>query len=338
MASKTNEDGDTKTKTKAKKSNLSRRPEPVLEPNKGWRQTGKPQTPRITKKLATEFATMLPAPGDRPLSPRRNDLYKAFIKAKMFRSPEWAKAYCKETRKTYRVNGKHTSGVMAGWDPSEDGAYPELYATIATYECDTLSDVAELYATFDSKHTTRSTTDINWMFASSVPELAGINKHEIDRIVAGVNYNPSKGTYADKTAAERAEVLLTETDFVVWVSKNLLNGSEKDSNAKRKILTRSSVMYAIWQTYKVDKGDALRFWLAVRDETDPTNDTPARRLAKFLYTTTLYRQQTETARSAKKIVDIRGTGARAITAWNAFRKGETTELRYYPAAEFPVAK
>jgi hypothetical protein len=327
-----------KANTTQNKTNDSKRPEPTLKSNKGWRQSGKPQTARITKKLATEFALMEPAPGDRPLSPRRNDLYKAFIKAKMFRSPEWAKAYCKETRTTYRVNGKHTSSILAGWNVAEDGAYPDLYATIATYECDTLADVAELYSTFDSKHTTRSTTDINWMFASTIPELAGISKWTIDRYVAGMNYNPNKSTYAEKTAAERAEILLTESAFCVWANTNLIANIETDVNTKRKFLMRSSIMYAIYQTYKVDKNAALKFWMAVREETDPTPDTPARKLARYLRSTTLNRQRTGTFRDSKTVVDIRESGAKAITAWNAYRKGEPTDLRYYPASAFPVAK
>lgn len=336
----TNSSGSTQTKSKTggdKESN-TKRPEPKLATNKGWRQTGRPQTSRITKKLATEFALMEPAPGDRALSPRRNDLYKAFIKAKMFRSPEWAKAYCRETRKTYRVNGKHTSGIMAGWDTAEDGAYPELYATIAAYECDALSDVAELYATFDSKHTVRSTSDINWMFASTIPALAAVPKWHIDAMVTGINYVPGKGTYADKTPAERAESLLTETDFCVWVWDNLLNNIEKEMARKQKILRRSSVMNAVFQTYKVDQADALKFWLSVREETDPTPDTPARRLASFLNRTTLHRIRTGPARDAKSVVDIREVGAKCLSAWNAFRRGEKTELRYFPAAPYPVAK
>lgn len=316
----------------------TKRTEPTLALNKGWRQTGKPQTARITKKLATEFALMTPAPGDRPLSPRRNDLYKAFIKAKMFRSPEWAKAYCKETRTTYRVNGKHTSGIMAGWDAAEDGQYPELYATIATYECDELKDVAELYATFDSKSTTRTNTDINWMFASAVPELAGINKWIIDRLVTGINFSPSKGTYAAKTPTERAEVLLTETDFCVWMYHNLIANVTKDVSAKQGRLMRSSVTSAIYQTYKVNKEHALAFWMAVREETDPTPDTPARKLARYLSQVTLYRFRTSTTREAKSVVDIREMGAKCLHAWNAYRSGSPTDLRYYPAAPYPVAK
>lgn len=323
---------DTKSKSWYGKSVTS------IADNKGWRLVGKPQTVKITRKLATEYALMQPAPGDRPLSERRNDLYKAFIKAKQFRSPEWAEAYCKETGLTYRVNGKHTSGVMSGWNTDEDGPYPDLYATIAKYECDTLGDVAELYATFDSKHTTRSTTDINWMFASAVPELATISKWTIDRIVSGINFHPTKSTYAEKTAAQRAEVLLTETEFCVWMHEKLLESATAEGTAKRKMLMRSSVANAIYLTYKVNKADALEFWLAVRDETDPTPDMVTRKLARYLRTATLYRMRVTTAREAKPVADIREMGAKCITAWNAWRKGDSSDLKYYPSAAYPTPK
>jgi hypothetical protein len=107
---------------------------------------GKPVTQRVTKKLAAEFAEMDPAPRDRPLSERRLSVYRSLWSRGLFRPCTWARAYCAETGGLYRVNGKHTSTLLAGLSE-----IPEFYVTVEDYQCDTLEDVAHLYGTFDSR-------------------------------------------------------------------------------------------------------------------------------------------------------------------------------------------
>lgn len=300
-----------------------------MKVNTEWRTKGRPQTVKATRKLATEFAQMEAAPGDRPLSDRRMDLYESLTQAKQFRNVDWARGYCKETRKTYRLNGKHTSTMLAGWE----GPLPDIYAVITDYECDTLAAVAELYATFDSKDTVRGAGDINRMFASAVPELGRIKNHIVNRLVAGINYKPTKGKWAEKTLAERAEVLLTEYPFVLWVNDEILEGIEYDSKNKQRMLLRSPALGAMFETYKKDQVDALKFWREVRDAADPVETSPTRRLERYLRSATLTHQRVKTARAGAVIADGREMWTKCTLAWNAWRKNKPTELRYYPAAK-----
>lgn len=302
--------------------------------NHGWRQKGKPRSVEITRKLAREFVEMTPAPGDRPYRDFRSAAYIKLAQAGRFRNPLWGRAYCRETGIEYRVNGKHTATMMYEWDLVAHGPYPKLHALIEEYECDTLADVADLYATYDSPSTTRSSGDINRMFAAAVPELAGIKEHMINRYVTGLNHTPQRSQHSTKTLAERADVLLTETAAIVWIDKNLMH-PEKERDAKLKMLLRGPIIGAIFKSYKKDPLAALSFWTAVREESDPNNEAPSRKLARFLRTGTMSRQRVRTSRENVQLTDGRELWVKACHAWNAWRKGKPTDLRYYPKAELP---
>ncbi len=148
----------------------------------GWKLISKPQTVRVTKKIAKEFAEMDPAPHDRPLSERRLQVYQRIFTDGGFRPCTWAKAICEETNGIYRVNGKHTSTFLSGLE-----TLPEYYVTIEDYQCDTLEDVARLYATFDSKMQSRTASDINMSFAATIPELRELPRNRSWQNAAGEN-------------------------------------------------------------------------------------------------------------------------------------------------------
>src|SRR5262249_19606940 len=130
-----------------------------------WKLVGRPKTIRMTRSFAQEFAQMDPCPHDRPLSERRLSAYRALFLEGTFRPCTWARAYCEETRGWYRVNGKHTSTILSMMEN-----IPEFYVTVEEYQCDSLNDVARLYATFDSKLQSRNARDIYISFAGTVPE------------------------------------------------------------------------------------------------------------------------------------------------------------------------
>lgn len=293
----------------------------------GWKLLDKPKTVKVTKKLADQFATMNPAPHDRPLSTNRIATYRKILKAGGFRPVSWATALCVENGECYRVNGKHTSTMLA---EMED--LPEFYAVIEDYECDTLEDVARLYATFDSKTQSRTSHDIYASFASTVPELAGIGMATITSAVIGMNLHLNTGgTYKYfkiQTPADRAELLIEHTDFVKWLSE-LLDGKSS------KHLRRGPAVAAIFGTYRKAVAPSLEFWSAVRDETGTSPALPDRKLAKLLLTTGV-----DTGGGSHKLrpIDPREMYVKCIHAWNAWRKGEPTNLQYRPDKDIPAIK
>jgi len=182
---------------------------------------GRPKTHKVTKALAKQFAEMEPAPHDRLLSERRLQVYQRLFAEGTFRPCTWAMAHCKNTGEVYRVNGKHTSIMLSGLEN-----LPEYYVTVEEYDCDTLEDVARLYATFDSKMMSRTTNDINMSFASTVRELVGISRKTINVAVGGMSYHIWQGGFGNHQPAERAELLLEHTPFVQWLHVLFLEGND----------------------------------------------------------------------------------------------------------------
>lgn len=290
---------------------------------------GTPRTEKVTRSLAAKFRDMEPVPNDRALNPRRVEAYRKMLLAGLFRPVQWATAHCLETGATYRVNGKHTSNLFSEFDELPQ----PLHATVENYHCDTLDDVARLYATFDSRTQVRTTNDINRAFAAIDEELRDIPSRIINLCVTGIAYKEYGDRYAARPAAERAECLLEEHNkmFVRWVSEAV--GSQTINSW----LWRSPVVAAMYAGYERSRRDANEFWLAVRDGTGTSPKSPDRVLQRFLMTKFVLKGQgCHTNRSAKSLVSQREMYVKCLHAWNAWRRGTTTDLKYHPQAKVPA--
>lgn len=295
-----------------------------------WRLIDRPKTQKVTKALAKTYAEMEPAPHDRPLSERRLAVYEKLLTAGEFRPVTWASAICKETGGVYRVNGKHTSVLLSGLDK-----VPEFYVTVEEYECDDLSDVAQLYATFDSKMQSRTSRDINMSFAATVPVLKDLPAYCINLAVGGMSYWQWKEGQVNAQLAERAEQLLEHPEFVVWLAGVFSSGETggKPTRSHSRHLQRVAVVAAMFATWQKAQKQSTQFWEAVRDETGASPTVPDRKLARYLLTVGINTGQgSQRARQAKP----REFYVKCLHGWNAWRKGETTNLNYYPDAKLPV--
>lgn len=290
-----------------------------------WELKTTPVSLPATKELAREFAEMSPAPHDRPLSRRRLEVYHKLLESRQFRPVTWAKAWCLETQDWYRVNGKHTSTLL-----NEVKVIPKGFSVIIeSYECDTLEDVARLYGTFDSKMQSRTAQDIYISFAHVSPELRDMRGRFITSLVAGIGYHTWGEDYTKKQPAERAELLMDYLPFCSWAWGLL----EVDSQETRN-MSRQGVMAAMLQTFLKSAVKSTEFWTAVRDETGSSPDCPDRVLSKWLS------QAKVKGRSPTRsgmTVTTREMVARCIHGWNAWRRGERTNLRYYADKEVPSA-
>lgn len=290
-----------------------------------WKLVDRPKTVRVTKQLARDFAEMDAPPQDRPLNERRLMVYRKMLANESFRPVAWATCRCKETGGTYRINGKHTSTLLSSLE-----TIPEFYAVVERYEAETLEDVARLYSTFDSKTQSRTASDINRAFAASVPELAILPTSLISLAVTGISYATWQDAYSSRVPAERAELMLDHVDFVLWL--NDMIGGKKETYRH---LYRGPVVSAIFLTWQKSRKDAQAFWLAVRDETGESPSLPDRRLAKWLSTMNIsfgmHSQGPSSRRSTPREFFVR-----CLHAWNAWRKGQATDLKYFPNAKVPA--
>lgn len=296
-----------------------------------WKMTKHPETMLANSKLVEEFVNMEPAPYDRPLSERRMMVYERLLKMNAFRPVVWASAVCHETNMTYRVNGKHTSTLL-----SRLPELPKFHVTVERYSCETLADVAALYGTFDSNLSNRNSTDINASFAAAVPEFAGIPMRIINLAVASVSYHKWNDTELRKVPhAERAEQLLDHIGFVKWLREIVSTVDTKDRNSLCKHLVRTSVVSAMFATYDRGPVIAKQFWTAVRDESAADRNDATRTLARFLVRAVIGGNRGKGG-GERNVVSLREMYVKCLHAWNAWRKGETTNLSYYPNSDVPA--
>lgn len=302
-----------------------------------WTQIEGPKIVKATHALAKRFHEMDAAPSDRPVKPRIIESIRRCVEEGTFRTCEWASVYCKETKKEYRVNGKHTSTVLSGMN----GQSPHPNVVLSRFECDKVEDVARLYSTFDTRLSVRSTGDINRIYAASNPELAHIRSGIITACVYGMSYAMWGEAYQSKLADERAELLLTNVEFVKFVDR-LTDVPGRRGKVARGFdhIKRGPVFAVMFRTFEKSKSDSKKFWEEVRDETGADPEMPTRVLAKWL-----------------RGVSVRGTNGRGllgkvkkdttlprdmfvkcIHAWNAWRTNSATDLKYYPKADIPDIK
>lgn len=282
-----------------------------------WTLAGEPEKRRVDNALATKYRDMEPCPGDRTRNESRCVKYHDAILEGTFRTVEWASCTCLETGKTYRVNGKHTSFVMA----EMNGTLPKnIWCLESKYLADTLSDVAELYATFDNSRTVRKVSDTNRAFARSCSELNDVTDTTINQCTAGIIYALHPLTRGKFTQEQRARLMIKNIPFVLWFS-----GIIPDS-ASCKHFRRSAVVGAMLQSFLKDREASTTFWSEVRDGTNPEATAPSRVLERFLIATRGKANSDEVY-------------AKCIHAWNAFRRNVKTHgcLKWYPQAERPEA-
>lgn len=289
-----------------------------------WKMIGKPQVVKATQSLIERFFKMEPAPNDRPLNERRQQKLKSMIDLGEFRTCEWASARCKETKTEYRVNGKHTSTILA----SMNGTAPkDLHIIVEQYECDNLEDVARLYCTFDSRVSARTSRDINRIFSATILDVCDLPSWIIDKAVAGLAFSKWEETCGAHGAEEKASLMLDAGDFICWL---YLLTEGKDS----KHLRRSPAIAAMFQTFCKAQKASTEFWTLVRDASGPNNGSPDRKLNKMLLTCVLGRGPG--SRPGNRIMKEREMFVKCLHAWNAWRKGETTDLKYYATAKTPA--
>lgn len=279
------------------------------------------------RKLIEQFATMEPAPGDRPPRPSITaDLRKKYF-AGQFRSCLWACVRCKQTGKLYRLNGKHSSQLFQ----SMNGEFkPYFKVEVEDWgTVDTLEEVAELYNRYDPPKSARSTGDTNRSVAATIPELAEMSMPFVNLCVSSICLAKMGDKFHELTSQlQRAEYLRKEVKFAQWMEE--LVGSCPGMK-ESKHLWRSPVGAAMYLTFHKDAKAASEFWNKVKIG-GATPKSPEQKLERFLLGASL---GTTSRASAAATVGRREMLVKCLHAWNAWRTGSVTDLKYYPATDIP---
>lgn len=282
-----------------------------------YKQTGLRIEP-LTRELCTQFARMPAHRGERPLSKRRVSLLDSKIANGQFHSPEWAVAYL--NGKAYRVNGQHSSTALA----EANGHFPNgLEVTIKEFTCESEDDLADLFMQFDNKSSSRSDIEALMVGAAMHPELEGISKtslmHATNGIARAVTRFDSKVRIDD-----RRGLIPGNTDFIQWVR----------SYTGRNDLRRVGVIAAMYDTYRKDRQKCDEFWRLVSKESHADPNHPTRRLARLL-------KEVEYAKKSGRGGSRSAVGnetmyAKCVHAWNAFRRGRSTDMKVFSNAGLPT--
>lgn len=295
-------------------------------PPVGWELVSAKTVP-VTRKLATEYADMEATLVERPFKQKKADRFRVLLENGEFRPCGFAKAHCKEDGKDYRTNGQHCSKMYAEIGPADNDLYEGQFVHVEEYVCDTLADVARLFGTFDSKEQARSGNDINHSFAQTIPKVRDLDPKLVNLAVGALVYAgaPSNmGGGKHHTAAERAEVLVENKSFVLWL-KPLIGEKTEDTSPLRRV----PVVAAMFKTWQTGKDEAKVFWTAVRDESGEKPELPTRKLMKFL------RGLAATGKLATEKVVPKTVYGKALEAWVMHKEGRTGNLKYTNDQDLP---
>lgn len=273
----------------------------------------------LTEGLAAEVATMPPHRGERPLMNNHVLFLIEKIKAGLFYPPRWAVAWF--NGKKYRVNGQHSSTALA----SCNGDFPRgLHVFIDEFAVETDLDMAELFAQFDPKRGARTDEQVVMATVRQHDELAKLKPTHIRTALDGlVFWHKMCGKITGKVdAIGRRGLVGDNIEYIIWQSDLFSIGR----------MRVAGIMGAVAATYHVCSTAGKEFWKLVIDESHPDCANATRTLGKFLVK---LEAGGEFDRKRGKPWTSRAVYVKACHAWNAWRRGKTTDLAYFEDAGIP---
>lgn len=241
------------------------------------------------------------------------------LRAGLFHSPTWS--YVKLLPKNpkgkpieLRVDGGHSSRMLVEAGPD----FPDnLEVTIRIFEARNMEQVIELYEQFNAQGSTRTTTDLIKNRKAYEPELEEMSPSSIRSIINGIACHLKLRNPREEY--EVLDLIRPHAKFIAWCGEFVSS----------KQLRRPGVLGAIFATYKDDSSNALEFWRRVRDETGPAPECATRMLGRFLHDCLLKRSRLDINWSSRAYY------VKCHHAWNAWRRGDGTNLKYHPNSDLP---
>jgi hypothetical protein len=275
------------------------------------------RTHRVTESLANKYRDMKSIPRERPLSPiRLQRLYRKISESGSIVF-FWASAVCDGVE--YRVNGQHSSFLLSTHPNIID---EDMRASCQVYHCENMQAVVDLYQMFDHSDQSRTASDANQAQASIYPELEGVNRRVINLCVTVFAREKWGIRYAHIPKEHRSKLLGDNLDFV-----RFLQDVRTATKGGWKLLKRGPVVAAMFQTWKKNRRESMKFWCLVASGEGPRADSPDRKLNAYLLSTGVNSGRGKSTKGINGSEPFDVMLARCVTAWNAWRKGGSTSLR-----------
>jgi hypothetical protein len=227
-------------------------------------------------------------PGERELRASRLKFLHHHLKDGSFVGPNWALAVHETNGETFRINGQHSSSMLASLEPQDFPA--GLNVTIDTYGfTDMDQDVAGLFNLFDHPRSARSDTDYMGISRARYPEFAGMDNGFLVKVASGIDINirlrfqntagPAKAEIYEEIQPHRehGNYFLTEEyrKFAVW----LYQWRETTHFA---FIARNGVTSEILDDWREAQEFATEFWSYVFRENHPDPEHESRELVREL--------------------------------------------------------
>jgi hypothetical protein len=275
----------------------------------------------LTRDLAESFSQLPTFKGDRE---RDNAAGIARIlwleerlRAGKFHTPKWATVQFAGT--IYRMNGGHSSTMLAKFD----GQFPRnLEAIIDRFVCETTEDIADLFDQFDPRLSTRTSVERINAHKAVYAELDTVSPTDIHRIISGIAFWMGQDGEIPRVLEEgRIRLIHDNQHYLLWASQY----------SGKRALGNVGIQAAMYATHRRNQDHATLFWDHVKEEDAPDNRDPTRTLATFLRDAIGKKQ----FGSAAPLWTPRAFFVKSIHAWNAWKTGQTTSLKYRPDCGWP---
>ena len=264
------------------------------------------QTMPLTPELAEKFKAMLPSPTERQFDPVRAKLLREKAEAGQLIAFNWAVA--KVDDKEYRVNGQHSSAVLA----ELNGQFPQdLKVHMDTYKVHSMDGLALLFRQFDARKSGRTPVDVSGAYQGLYTDLAGVARGAAKLAVEGVAWYDKHVEGLPAPKDDDVYTLFGKTalhNFIKWVGEVF--------SIKTPELKRQTIVSAMYGTFEKNEAEARKFWSEVsRGGVEFDDNHPTSVLDAFL----------KSAIEDKRKMELKAGNfyQASIYAWNAFREGKT---------------
>ena len=233
-----------------------------------------------TLERLIEFCSLEAIPCDRPIATKRQRQLTESIENGRARDFQWARALCKSTGKTYRVNGQHTSDLMRrGVIPINGFQISQTF-----YEVERPEDVFELWNTLDPPESNRTFTDVMKSLIIMDGRYTALNdKMARDICVALGMAREVANRLGDFSINKKAEVFIKDEyePFIRWCF-DVFQVIPKKLDIPSQMFYQKGVFYAAWVTYNWDHEMARKFWSETVAGNNPDRKSPTRLLFKTI--------------------------------------------------------
>lgn len=268
----------------------------------------------VSKKEAEEFWKLNVYSAQRTINQRHLEQLKHALKDNTFRTGSLAIAsYKDEKGKKIKilVNGQHQLKGIIDLDSM-------MIANLEEIECDTLEDVAEVYATYDQGG--RGLYDLINPYADALEIQWPLTLTRL--ILGGGLFKDGRIGWDRQRKAASLHDYLKLGDFVFSIFS--VNGKIDWKECSH--LSRRATVAAMMITAEKNREAARIFWTEIRDGIHSKKSDPAKTVRDFLLR---YSIDHERGSQYSKKATEKEVYRKCLVGWNAFRKGTTTSLKLF---------